>query len=66
MYFVTNIYTVLPVERRNLIISDIKFEKGTKINNLLGIQAGHILIINILKYYPVCAMEDYAKYIETY
>lgn len=56
----------LPEQRRNLILKDMKYEKGTRICNLLGIQAGHILTINSLKYCPKCAAEDYSKYNESY
>ena len=56
----------LPEKRRNLILNDMKYEKGIRISNLLGIQAGHILTINNLKYCPECAAEDYSKYNESY
>lgn len=56
----------LSVDRRNLIVNDMKYEKGKRIYSLLGIQAGHILEINSLKYCPICAQEDYIKYKETY
>lgn len=56
----------LPEKRRDLILNDMKYEKGTRISNLLGIQAGHILTINSLKYCPECAAEDYSKYHESY
>lgn len=56
----------LPEERRDLIISDMKYEKGTRISSLLGIQAGHILEIKSLKYCPLCALDDYKEYKATY
>lgn len=56
----------LPEDRRDLIISDMKYEKGTRISSLLGIQAGHILKINSLTYCPLCAIDDCNKYNETY
>lgn len=44
----------------------MKYKNGIRINNLLGIQAGHIFEINSLKYCPLCAIDDYKKHKETY
>jgi len=56
----------LPEDRKAQIITEMKNNKGTRLFNLLGIQAGHILEINKLKYCPLCAIEDYKKYDEIY
>lgn len=56
----------LPEDRKAKIITEMKNNKGTRLFNLLGIQAGHILEINKLKYCPLCAIEDYKKYDEIY
>lgn len=56
----------LPIDRRNLIISIMKFEKGRRLHYLLGIQSGHIQKNNGLKYCPLCAKDDYNNYNEPF
>jgi hypothetical protein len=56
----------LPDKRRKMIISEMKYHNGSKISNLLGVQAGHILEINKLKYCPLCSIDDYNKNGEVY
>ncbi|MFT8347316.1 TnsD family transposase [Clostridium saccharoperbutylacetonicum] len=67
--FFINRCTLLPTyipflskNRRNMVTNDMKFTKGNRISNLLGIQAGHIFHIKQLKYCPKCAINDYKKY----
>ncbi|WP_312700906.1 TniQ family protein, partial [Sedimentibacter sp.] len=63
-----NRYTLFPVynpflpdKRRKMIISEMKYHNGSKISNLLGVQAGHILEIKKLKYCPLCSIDDHNR-----